>query len=272
MDKVYYINLDNSKKRNLLCRDELLKYFNYVERFEAVNGKNIKYVKELEKKIGIKLNRKKICNLYARWDVKIHKTKYVGKTENTIRIEQSGLIGCAASHLLMCYELLHSDDEYRFVFEDDIILCKDFDKYFKLFMDNTPDDYDIVFVGNQQTNLGEQQINLKKSVVNIDYHKKQKFCKILEKCDGKYNLITSNPTYCTHSYIVSRKGAHKILDNAKKYGYGIIDIDIKLNKNLIVYSWIKELDACDKKKLNIWKKRSTGLVYQKRDTSTTGNK
>jgi GR25 family glycosyltransferase involved in LPS biosynthesis len=47
------------------------------------------------------------------------------------------------------FELLSKEDfDYCIVFEDDVILCDDFDKKFKEYMEKTPKDWDVIYFGS----------------------------------------------------------------------------------------------------------------------------
>jgi len=94
-----------------------------------------------------------------------------------------GQKGCAASHLLVWENFLESSDkEWLFVAEDDMLPHSDFSHLFPIYWDKTPKDFDIVMVGNQ-----------------MDAHPSDP-------------LVVSKPCFCMHAYIVSKKGATKLLN------------------------------------------------------------
>jgi GR25 family glycosyltransferase involved in LPS biosynthesis len=99
-----------------------------------------------------------------------------------------GQKGCAASHLLIWKKFADdtTDKEYLFVAEDDNLPHSRFSEIFPLYWEQTPKPFDIVFVGNQ--------INSK----------------------GNSRLVVSEPTFCTHAYIISKSGARKLLTEYSK--------------------------------------------------------
>jgi len=94
----------------------------------------------------------------------------------------AGQKGCAASHLLVWKNFLESSDkEWLFVAEDDMLPHSDFAHLFPIYWDRTPKNFDIVMVGNQ-----------------MDAHSSDP-------------LVVSKPCFCMHAYIISKKGAEKLL-------------------------------------------------------------
>lgn len=56
------------------------------------------------------------------------------------------------------FEMLSQvNDEMFILFEDDVILCDNFDQHFKEFLQNTPDDWDVIYFGSG-ANLKPQDI------------------------------------------------------------------------------------------------------------------
>ena len=101
--------------------------------------------------------------------------------------------GCAASHILLWKAFVegYKDREFLFVCEDDILPHQDFAKLFPLYWKETPADFDLVMVGNWIDSPSEA-------------------------------LVIVQPTFQTHAYIITRKGAKKLLDLYPAYG-GVID-------------------------------------------------
>jgi GR25 family glycosyltransferase involved in LPS biosynthesis len=87
---------------------------------------------------------------------------------------------------------LDSGDEFRLFFEDDAIGHLELNKGLgQTFWDATPKDFDILYMGNMM-NPGDPALAEKKA------------------------LVVQVPTYCLHAYILSRKGAQRMLDLAKE--------------------------------------------------------
>jgi GR25 family glycosyltransferase involved in LPS biosynthesis len=181
-----------------------------------------------------------------------------------------GKIGCTLSHLKLYKHIIDNKIDICTIFEDDIFFHSEWNYLAEKFYQNTPKNFDILFIGNQ-----------------------------IEECIEKNNnipRINQKPCYCTHGYILTLKGAKKLIDLIVKWDYynqvdfvkrnlnGIITIDEiikniqlrilnnKLDKNtLIWYCWNGTRNKCKKitfplKGINI---RNTGLVYQSDIFETT---
>lgn len=154
-----------------------------------------------------------------------------------------GQKGCAASHLLVWEDFLaHSDMDYLFVAEDDMLPHSDFADIFPRYWKLTPKPFDIVFVGNQM------------------------------KCKSLRTFVLPKPSSCTHAYIISKEGARKLLDlyrlipkdAVKRH---VIDIFMfkLMNKKLINYycyngSLFKDLKNLENG--NVFLGRDTGICFQ----------
>jgi len=108
-------------------------------------------------------------------------------------IGSKGALGCYLSHVTLWKMLLESDEEMILVFEDDININENINNFTEN-INNTinlinENDWDIIFLGyfNFHTNTND---------INIKYFK----------------LI--NIIYGTHSYIINKNGARKLLENA----------------------------------------------------------
>lgn len=158
-----------------------------------------------------------------------------------------GQKGCAASHLLL-WEKFSKDDsekEFLFVCEDDMLPHSNFSILFPMFWKAVPKDFDIFMVG-------------------CEYMKR-----ITE--EEKEELIISTPSQNTHAYIVSKKGAQKLLNSYKSIPIDspaidfIIDVFIKQmmeKQNIIYYCCNGALfpDFFNQKK--IVKTRDAGICFQ----------
>lgn len=114
----------------------------------------------------------------------------------------AGPKGCTASHLLIWQQLVDSDErEFAFVVEDDCLPHSAFPWIFPIYWEETPDDFDLVMVGNQMAMTPDDP------------------------------LLVQKPVFCTHAYIVSKAGARKLLKlyrNLPADGGSIFVIDIFL--------------------------------------------
>ncbi len=150
-----------------------------------------------------------------------------------------GQKGCAASHLILWKTFLEepSGREFLFVCEDDNVPHVDFATLFPLYWQETKEDFDLLLVGN-----------LLAEPANED-------------------LIVQIPAWCTHAYIISKKGAKKLVELFPQHG-GIIDEFLKdlMTRNQIIcysYNGKKYPDPVHNRSVD------TGICYQNRYFRTT---
>lgn len=154
-----------------------------------------------------------------------------------------GQRGCAASHLLVWEDfLVHSDRDYLFVAEDDMLPHSRFTELFPLYWDKTPKSFDLVMVGN---------------------HMKCKACK---------SLVVSKPASCTHAYIISKQGARKLLnlyrslprEETKRHVIDIFLYKMMNEKKISFYSYNGKIfkDSENLEKGSIFPGRDTGICFQ----------
>lgn len=176
-----------------------------------------------------------------------------------------GNIGCNLSMLKVFLNIVNNNIPYATIFEDDIIFHEDWDRLAKEFYKNTPNNFDIIYMGNQ-----------------------------IDECRFENNIprINRKPCFCMHAIIVSNKGAKKLLNLILKWDYnsnyatdcmgrkadGITNCDIILKNyqdrilkkeihpnTLIWYCWNGTRNPCSYNKLPLisnrnW--RNTGMVFQ----------
>ena len=131
-------------------------------------------------------------------------------------------IGCAMSHIKTWKEFLKTDADYAIIFEDDVVFEKNFKNELNDIIKIAPKEYDILYLGcfgcNNQINI----FTYLSSIVGL-----------INLNSKKLNKFINKPVvaYATHSYIVSRNGANKLL----KYIEGNISnhIDFQMNKLMI---------------------------------------
>jgi GR25 family glycosyltransferase involved in LPS biosynthesis len=131
-------------------------------------------------------------------------------------------IGCALSHIKVWKDFIkrdNKDEKYIMIFEDDVVLEENFIQNVIFSLINVPIDYDILYLGcfgcdkNNVSNVYEAS--------TLFYGKNHR--------KGYINSYISIPeiAYALHGYILSRKGALKLLELLKG---GIDDhIDMKIH-------------------------------------------
>ena len=131
-------------------------------------------------------------------------------------------IGCAISHMNTWKMFLETDDEYTIIFEDDVVLEDNFNEKLKLALQDVPKDYDILYLGCAGCDE-EQKINIIKLFSRWTFLPKtfKKSQKITE------NISIPSLALCAHAYILSRKGATKLLNQLDGKVNNHIDICIQ---------------------------------------------
>jgi glycosyl transferase family 25 len=174
--KSYIINLEKYKNKYNLCYKRLNNINICPERFNAiyVEDENSEEIKKIT---------------YPSVQYIIKNGRYAHNNIGT-----KGAIGCYLSHITLWQMLLNSNEEMFLIFEDDINFnnTDDFiNKINKSINLINKNDWDVIYLGY----FGIKDL-FKLSQQNIYYQKIE-------------DLI-----YGTHAYIINRKGAQKLLNNA----------------------------------------------------------
>ena len=115
-------------------------------------------------------------------------------------------IGIAMSHIKAWEEFLLTKKKNALVFEDDVVFTKNFKKEFDTDMQNVPNDFDLFYLGcfgctntiNIYTIAGTTS-----NLINLN--------------SGNINKYINKPSFilATHAYVISRKGAKKLITHFK---------------------------------------------------------
>ena len=202
--KVYIVNLkqDTDRWSNMQHELEKNKISNY-ERVDAVYGKETS-------KSGIKSNTSFICNKLCTYST----------------------IGCAMSHKKIWEMILKEDTSEQNMFmvlEDDIVFQENFQIKLKKVLEKVPDDFDVLYLGQFFSNYDNKYNWFTRMIHSFLGHRKH------EKINDL--IYKPNCPMGTHGYIVSRKGAQKLLHmiNSTKI-YLHIDFMMSHAKNINVYA------------------------------------
>jgi glycosyl transferase family 25 len=141
------------------------------------------------------------------------------------------VIGCAMAHIKVWKLFLESNTEYAIILEDDVVFEHNFKEKLDLGIKNTPDDFDILYLGcfGCQNNLNFNTLQFANlGILNLKANFKNQF--------------VNKPfvALATHAYIVSRNGAKKLLSYIDRNIYTHIDIHIQelvSNKLINIYSF-----------------------------------
>ena len=109
-------------------------------------------------------------------------------TRHAINKLKPGVIGCSLSHITVWEKFIRGDTNSLIILEDDIDICNNFNNKVSLLYHNLPLDYDICYLEVRE---------------NLDSAFK---CKPINKY-----LMEGAPQYGTIGYIISKKGAQKLI-------------------------------------------------------------
>ena len=102
-----------------------------------------------------------------------------------------GAVGCALSHIKIWQHLLSSEEEVIHVLEDDAVMA-DTVENINDYIRSVPEDWDVIYLGFHRHYLfPRSDISISSNVYKINTH-----------------------TFQTHSYIINKKGARKLLSKA----------------------------------------------------------
>lgn len=138
------------------------------------------------------------------------------------------------THMQIWELAVKNKNRYTMIFEDDVVLNKNFNKYFDTCLKNVPDDFDVLYLGAMaayENNLCSAFISLFCGVLPGNYTDVNDYIKIPHVAVG------------AHAYIVSLKGAERLLALLKG-NLGTIDVDMNmlhLKKNIKSYIVYPEL-------------------------------
>jgi GR25 family glycosyltransferase involved in LPS biosynthesis len=109
-----------------------------------------------------------------------------------------GEVGCALSHFRIYKDIINNYD-YGMIFEDDAIPCENFTEKLNIILDQVPKDFDFLYIGGRfHKDFTMPDNYVYKISSNIVQHNEEHF--------GPAHDRT------THSYIISKKMAQKLLD------------------------------------------------------------
>jgi GR25 family glycosyltransferase involved in LPS biosynthesis len=123
--------------------------------------------------------------------------------------------GCCQTHYAAWKQMIDDDVPFRVFFEDDVIPHLDIRKLGEEFWNATPKDFDMLYLGSMMNPAEEQMKSSQKHILQL-------------------------PTYTTHAYILSRKGAIRLMELCKTSVLQMIDIQLVCwqdQKQLVWYCW-----------------------------------
>lgn len=110
--------------------------------------------------------------------------------------------GCRLSHIKTLEYIKKFKYESALIFEDDVVLCKDFDNKFEKVLTELPEDWDLLYLGSW--NVGD-----------------------IKKYSESLNIAET--VYCTHGYMIKDKFIDTVLESLKSR---IWKVDVLLSEAL----------------------------------------
>jgi len=220
LDKIYIINLDKSPQRYKTMQEKLETVDLPVPytRFSAIDGRKIKITNKAtgETLLGSQILKDKIW-LKGDFDAKCQETEdpvdhvlIRNLNQEAYNRRIPGEIGIICSHKKIWQEIVEKGYKNTLVIEDDIRLIPFFDSLLKTFMDNAPQDHELLFL--HYRNYGQAFDNKTDNAFSsffltaFDTYIKNPFWKRARKS------IMS-----VRGYILTNEGAKKLLQCDHKY-------------------------------------------------------
>ena len=168
--KTFVVNLDRRPDRwETFTQLKQLDFLNY-KRFSAIDGEKL---------------------------ISTHQLQQI--FENNDYNMRKGMVGCFMSHIVLCTQLINSQDDTYLILEDDVEVNDDFEKKFLHLCDLLKHkDWDFCFIGHHIRNTQENEWFDKISLPSI------------EKYDSYKSFVKSLGG--TTAYLISKIGAKKYLD------------------------------------------------------------
>jgi len=195
INKIYMINLkrkkyvaDNSLNKLKNLDNQQNNLFSNIEIYEAIDGQL--------------LDKENVNNQLTL------KAKYTLKEPSSYNdIRSYGEIGCYLSHTNIWKEIIKNNYNNCIILEDDVIPKEDYEKIIK-YIKSVPEDYDIAYLGWWS----------RKDLQNYDN----------DSIWFKNNSINNTTVLGLYSYMISNKGAEKLLSKA-------FPIDVQLDTYVSLY-------------------------------------
>ena len=206
-EKAYVISLDRTPQRFAFVQKQLNAAGIRCTRFRAIDGYKLAFT-DADKTVD-KLQRNK------NYTVSYNNRQIIClDTKNTTF--SLGEIGCACSHIEIWRKVANRETDIAIIFEDDVILEKDFKKKMYKFLNDLPKDWDMAFLG-----VGRRRDKYGKYPCIGDI-----FRDLDNVVDHPYTakIQPTNRVYGMYGYVINRKGAIKLLKLVKTLDFPIDDV------------------------------------------------
>lgn len=125
-------------------------------------------------------------------------------------------IGCAMSHIGVWEQILDGDKDHAIVFEDDVVLVKEFKQHLDIIFQSIPKDFDILYLGGFGT---ESNLNAFTVLMTLCGN-------VLKPKTINKHIKVPKVALGTHAYMLSKKGAKKLVRALKGNIFHHIDFCI----------------------------------------------
>ena len=207
--------LDLSKiKTYVLHYTKLDKRREYMENLVNTLGLDVEWITEFDQE---EMNGELLSEYY-----KPNKEDWVKKVEKLWDIRQHGFrnlkpaeISLTAKHVEAIRRIAESDNEFGLILEDDVMIANNFQSLLNDYYNDTPGDWDVVFIGNGYG-------------INVPRHK---------LVQGKKVYLADHPaSRCTEAMLVKKEAANKLFKSMKpftmvcdwEYAWQFYDLGLKV--------------------------------------------
>jgi len=223
IDKTIVINMKKDKERLDYIKKQCQKANIKFERFNGIDG--------------TKLN---IDELKKNKVIEIHKNSFFNHNKQG-RNSLKGSIGCALTHKKIWEQIINLENKNTLIFEDDVIIPKNFLKKFNSYSKQIPNDWDIIFLGGVRIFGKQITKNIIKAVSTPD--------NIMSNC-GLY------------AYIVNKNSAQKLINKCNPIN-NYIDIQINRHYNTLNAYYIQPNIIKHNFKIKSSRNHNKGFKYPK---------
>lgn len=223
IDKTIVINMKKDKERLDYIKKQCQKANIKFERFNGIDGTKLN-INELKKNKVIE----------------IHKNSFFNHNKQG-RNSLKGSIGCALTHKKIWGQIINLENKNTLIFEDDVIIPKNFLKKFNSYSKQIPNDWDIIFLGGVRIFGKQITKNIIKAVSTPD--------NIMSNC-GLY------------AYIVNKNSAQKLINKCNPIN-NYIDIQINRHYNTLNAYYIQPNIIKHNFKIKSSRNHNKGFKYPK---------
>lgn len=174
------------------------------------------------------------------------------------RFNNLGEQGCALAHMQVLKDMLASKDQYRLIFEDDIIVHSKFHQLFESLKHLSLDSFDVLFLGGWFWSYADGKQEFRSKHQAVAYNNQQPYI---------HNAVN----FETHAMLVTRKFAHKALTSYRNWT-GRMALDNFYTQSKYFDTCLLTFDPFDSNNIEQIQLRNTnscGLFYQSNLTTSS---